>query len=217
METMSKPRSLVTSAALPLAIYLCLYEWSVSHVPSTTADSIYYINTIDSGTRLLHPHHLLYNSLASMWVAVCRVLGFHTDSGILVSRFDAFFGALALCVFYSLIRRRLGSDPMTALLATGLPAFSWGFWYYSECVEVYIIPLFLQLMCLYLLTDEQVDGRTFALVGFLNGLAVLVAEMSILFSLVVFVAAWLRYRHDQRNLVKSLANYLLAAVPTATG
>jgi len=150
-----------------------------------------------------------------MWVAVCRLVGFHTDSGILVSSLNAFFGALALCVFYSLVRRRLGSDPLTALLVTSLPAFSWGFWYYSACVEVYIIPLFLQLMCLYLLTEEHVDGLTFALVGFLNALAVLVAEMSVLFSLVVLVAAWLRYRRDLTNLAKSLAKYLLAAVPTA--
>jgi len=104
---------------------------------------------------------------------------------------------------------------MTALLGTALPAFSWAFWYYSGCVEVYIIPLFLLLLSFSLLTSEHLDARTFALVGFLNGIAVVFAEMSVLFATVVFICAWFNYRRRGGSLAQSLASYLLVAVPTA--
>jgi hypothetical protein len=216
VEGTARTRSLAWSElAIPFAIYFSLYALTLSHVPSTATDSIYYINQIDSGTNLLHPHHLLFNSFAWTWVYIWRHLGVQTDTPILVSQLNAIFGALCLCVFYSLLRRRLRCDRLTALLGTGLPAFSWAFWYYSGCVEVYIIPLFLLLLSFDFLTGEHVDARTFALVGFLNGVAVLFAEMSVLFATVVFLAAWFSYRRRDSSLVKSSASYLLVAVPTA--
>ena len=201
--------------AMPFTIYLLLYTLTLSRVPSVTADSINYINTIDSGVGLFHPHHLLYNSLAWTWIALCRLLAIHTDSEILASELNAIFGALGLCTFYSIIRIRLGCDRGTALLATGLPAFSFGFWYYSGCVDVYIIPFFFLLLSFYHLTAEHLDGRTFALVGFLNGMAVIFAEMSVLFAAVVFVSAWYSHRCGGNRLGKSLGKYVMAAVPTA--
>ena len=213
---MTETKSLTTcELALPFTVYLVLYTLTLSHVPSIATDSATYINQIDSGENLLHPHHLIYNTVAKAWIAIWRLLGVHTDSAILAAELNAIFGALSLCVFYSIVRSRLGLDRWTALLATGLPAFSWGFWFYSGCVEVYAIPLFLLLLSFYLLTDEHVDGRTFALVGFLNGVAVLFAEISVLFAAVVFLAAWLGSRGGTTTWAKSFANYLLAAVPTA--
>lgn len=200
--------------ALPFAAYLLIYSVTLSHVPSIATDSASYINQIDSGENLLHPHHLIYNAVAWAWLAIWRLLGIHTDGAILAAELNAIFGALCLCVFYCIVRSRLGSDRWTAVLATGLPAFSWGFWYYSGCVEVYIIPLFLLLLSFYLLTDEHVDERAFALVGFLNGVAVLFAQISVLFAAVVFLAAWLGSRRGGTSWAKCLANYLLAAVPT---
>lgn len=200
----TKTRSLGWSElAIPFAIYFSLYALTLSHVPSTATDSVYYINRIDSGTKLLHPHHLLFNSFGWMWVSIWKYLGVQADTAILVSLLNAIFGALCMCVFYSLLRRRLGCDRWTALLGTSLPAFSWAFWYYSGCVEVYIIPLFLLLLSFYFLTGERVEARTFALVGFLNGAAVLFAEMSVLFATVVFLAAWFSYRRGENSLVRS--------------
>jgi hypothetical protein len=216
METTAKIRSLTWSELLiPFVLYFALYALTISRTPSIVTDSIYYINQIESGNNLLHPHHLLFNSVARMWVHGWRRLGVQIDSAILVSQLNAIFGALCLCVFYSLLRRRLGCDRLTALLGTGLPAFSWAFWYYSGCVEVYTFPLFLLLLSFTFLTSEHVDPRTFAFVGFLNGVAVVFAEMSILFATVVFLAAWLSYRRGDSSLARCLASYLLVAVPTA--
>jgi hypothetical protein len=201
--------------AVPFTVFLFVYTLTISRVPSAVTDSISYIVKIESGKQLFHPHHLLFNGFARSWVLMWRLAGVHTDAAILVAQLNAIFGALGLCVFYSLLRRRLGCDSLTAMLGTCLPAFSWAFWYYSGCVEVYIIPLFLLLLSFSLLTGEQVDARTFALVGFLNGVAVVFAEMSVLFAAVVFLSAWFNYRRRGLSWARSLAGYLVVAVPTA--
>lgn len=200
---------------VPFIIYLLLYLLTLSNVPSIAADSIYYINQIDSGQELFHPHHLLYQPLAWMWIAFWRQIGVQTDSLILVSGLNAVFGALTLCVFYSFLRRRLGADRLVSFLGTSLPAFSFAFWYYSGNIEVYIIPLFLLWLGFYMLTADHVPAKTFLLVGFLNAIAALIAQMSILFATVVFVAAWYSHRRGDCSLFKALANYISAAVPTA--
>lgn len=205
----------LTEVAIPFAIYFLLYMLTLSKVPSVATDSIQYINHIDASERFFHAHHLLYNSFAWMWIAIWRQLGVQTDSALLVSGLNAIFGALTLCVFYSVLRVRLGCDRLTALLGTSLPAFSFGFWYYSGCVEVYIIPLFFLWVCFYLLTAKHVDEKTFALVGFLNGIAVVLAQMSVLFAPVVFLAAWYAHRRGDHSVARSLRNYVFVAVPTS--
>lgn len=201
--------------AMVFSLYLLIYSLTLSRVPSATTDSINYINTIDSGVHLFHPHHLLYNSLARMWIVLWRTLGVHIDSEILASELNAIFGALGLCAFYGIVRMRLGCNRGIALLATALPAFSFGFWYYSGCVDVYIIPLFFLLTAFYYLTAEHVDSTVFILAGFLNGIAVIVAEISVLFAAVVLLAAWYSHRRGDSPLGKSLRNYVLTASPTA--
>jgi len=204
----------VGELAVLFIAYFLLYVLTLSNVLSVATDSISYINEIDRGRQLFHPHHLLYAPLAYMWIALSRQVGVHVDSIILVSGLNAIFGSLSLCVFYSFLRVRLACDRFTALLGTSLPAFSFAFWYYSGTVEVYIIPLFLLWLAFYALTADHITAKTFLLVGFLNAVAVLVAEMSVLFATVVFLAAWCCYRRGNCSLSRSLANYIVAAVPT---
>ncbi len=202
--------------AITFAVFLLLYTATLSPFPSLYGDSVYYMNAIDSGVELFHRHHLLYNPFAHMWIAIWKSLGVEIDSVILVSELNAVFGALCLCVFYRLLRGRLKVDRLTAFLGASLPAFSFGFWFYSVSVGVYIIPLFLLLVSFSLLTSEHVDKKTFALVGFLNGLAVLFHQMHVLFAPVVFGAALSRHRRGDTTLWKSFGSYVLTALPIAT-
>jgi hypothetical protein len=209
----------VSELAVPFIIFFLLYVLTLSNALSVATDSISYINDIDIYDvgvdlhNLFHPHHLLYTSLGWMWVALWRQLGVHSDSAVLMSVLNAIFGALTLCVFYAFLRVRLVCDRLTALLGTCLPAFSFAFWYYSGSIEVYIIPLFLLWLAFYMLTADDVPARTFLLAGFLNAIAVVIAQMCVLFATVVFAAAW--YHRRNSPLTRSLANYLGAAVPTA--
>ena len=212
--TMQSQSPTLRELAIPFAIYLVICTLTLSRVPSITTDSINYINSIDSACCWFHPHHLLYGPVAWAWVAICKSLGIRIDSDLLVSELNTIFGALSLCAFYSIVRCRLGSDRWTAVLVTGLPAFSWGLRYYSGCVEVYVIPLFCLLLSLFLLSAEHLDGRTFAFAGFLNEIAVALAELSVLFVVVVLFAAWYGHQRGDGRLTKSLTIYVSAALPT---
>ena len=212
-----KARSLtVGELAIPFIIYFLLYTLTLSNVPSIATDSVRYINQIEGGKELFHPHHLLYKPFAWMWIALWRLVGIHIDGAILVSELNAIFGALTLCVFYSFLRARLACGRFTAILGTSLPAFSFAFWYYSGGVETYIIPGFFLWLALYALTADHVPAKAFLLVGFLNATAVLTAEMSVLFATVVLLAAWHSHRRGDCSLRRSLASYIVVAVPTVT-
>jgi len=58
--------------AMLFTAYFLLYVLTLSNVLSVATDSISYINQIDRGRQLFHPHHLLYAPLAYMWIALCR-------------------------------------------------------------------------------------------------------------------------------------------------
>ena len=207
--------SQASELAIPFSVFLLLYTFTLCRTVSASGDSIYYLDAIDRGTDLFHRHHLLYNALAWLWMAFWKLLRVQADSAILVSELNAIFGALGLCVFYSILRHRLKADRLTALLGTSLPAFSYGFWFYSGCVEPYIIPLFFLLLSFSLLISEHVDRNKFVLVGFLNGIAVLFHQTYVLFAAVVFLAALYNHRPHDNPWWKSFGYYVLTAVPTA--
>ena len=225
----SRRASLLGELIVPLAAFLALYVLTISGNLSIAHDSIHYINRIDAGPTtdlafrtdgvlrrdlFYHPHHLLYNGLASAWVALCRTAGVASDSSYLVSLLNAVFGSLTLCVFYLLLRTRLGLGRATALAGTALPALSFGFWFYSVCVEVYIIPVFLLTLSLYLLTSSQVSARRFGLVGFTHGLAVLFHQVHLLFLPVVVVVALTRRTRHGSSAWRSLLVYASVLVLT---
>jgi len=142
------------------------------------------------------------------------------DSALLVAALNALFGALSMCVVYALLRARMGLGRLPALVGTALPAFSYGVWFYSICIEVYIIPLFFLLLTLYVLSGVcagQAGGNTavcgFALAGATHGLAVLFHQAHVLFAPVVLAAALVRYRRNIGAAARACLAYAAVAVP----
>ncbi len=225
MQTAKEKLSPIGELAIPFVVFLALYISTISNIPSAALDSISYITNIDTGLKLsyshnplFHPHHLLYNGLARIWIALCRSLGLTSGVAFLIPLLNTIFGALTLCVFYRLLRKRLGAGRSFALAGTALPAFSFGFWFYSICVEVYIIPLFFLVLSLYWLSADRISERGFALVGLSHGLAVLFHQVHVLFIPVVLLAAFLRRRQQNSSLWKPVTYYAatfspLVAVP----
>jgi hypothetical protein len=226
--------------------FLAVYSFTLSDNLAAAHDSISYANVIDAGYRpgnnFFHPHHLLYNALAYLWVGACRGVGLEADSARLVSWLNAVFGSLTLCVVYLIVRRRMRQDATFALMATALPAFSFGFWFYSVSLEVYLVPLFFLMTSLYLLSSEEAsfggavhrgreepgtgagtgtkiwreaDARTFMAVGLTHGLAMLFHQVHLLFLGVVVLAAW-RVQAGTRGrvMLARLAAYAAVAAPT---
>ena len=201
--------------AVPFILFLTLYVVTLSETLAISHDSISYVNVIDAATDLYHPHHLLYFGLAAAWAAGGRFLGVSQDTIQLVSVLNALFGTLTLCVFYSILRRRLGFDRLRALLGTTLPAFSFGFWFYSVTVEVYIIPLFFLFLCIYLISANGINVRRLAAVGFTHGVAVLFHQVHILFTPVILLVVFLRYRREPLRFLRSTISYGVTLASTA--
>ena len=200
---------------LPFVALLALYLSTLSNNLSASHDSIQYLNQIDAGKELFHPHHLLFNAAARTWLRGWRLMGAGGDSSGIVAAMNALFGALTAAVFYLLLRRRLGLSPATALGATAILAFSYGFWFHSVCIEVYIIPVFGLLSTLYFLTDENAGPLSFALAGLAHGFTVLFHQVHVLFGLAVIMAAVIHSRGRAGQIAKRLAAYAAVALPVA--
>jgi hypothetical protein len=149
---------------------------------SASHDSIHYLNDIVHGTNLFHQHHLLYHFLANKWMLLWR--GFVEDHYIIES-FTALWGSSALTMIYLFFRRRFHHSFTTSLFATAVVAFSYGVWFYSTNIEVYLPPLFFILLCLYILTKKELSKKDIWQIALFHSLAILFHQVNILFTVVV--------------------------------
>ncbi|RMH54763.1 MAG: hypothetical protein D6679_12845 [Candidatus Hydrogenedentota bacterium] len=138
-----------------IAVFL-LYHSSASPNLGAAHDGIYYVRAMRTGSGLWHPHHLLPSPLGRLF---WRLLG-----GDLVARFEllnAFFGAATVAALFFILADRFGL--FTAVFYSGIFALSFGPWFYSSTVEVYIFPLPFLLVSYRLLfrprRGEAFDGR----------------------------------------------------------
>ena len=92
--------------------------------------------------------------------------------------------------------------PAAAVAGTAIVAFSYGFWFYSVNIEVYLPPLFFVLCCLYILTDKNFSAKDVWKIAILHTLAILFHQVNILLAPVILFVflqhkfpakAWLQY------------------------
>jgi hypothetical protein len=170
--------------AAGLAAVGALYGATLSENLGAAHDGIAYLNQIESGKDLLHPHHVLYAPLARLWLVAARSLGIEADGARVVALLSAAGGLAALALFQAALRR-LGRPPAEALLATALPALSFGFWFYSVSVEVYLLPLPFLLGAFVLLLAPSATPARLCAAGALHGVATLLHQAHALFAVVV--------------------------------
>jgi hypothetical protein len=167
-----------------------LYRLTLSAVPALTHDSIGYMFAIEAGgDALWHPHHLAYNALARGWLDLCRAVGVGGDPLRIVSSLNALLGGCAVALVWLVLRVRARLSPALCAAGSGGAALSYGVWFYSASVEVYILPLVLLLTTLLLVTAPSLSTRAMLGVGLANGLAVLAHQVNVLFAIVVLAVA----------------------------
>jgi hypothetical protein len=198
-------------------IALAIYAATLSPNLAAAHDAVVYMNLIDGAEPAFHPHHLLFAPLAQLWIAALRQLGSSADSSGLVALLDACAGAAGLGLVYALLRSRASLDAPLAAAATLCAGASFGFWFYSVSVEVYLIPLALVLAALYALEGNARVERRFALAGALQGLAVLFHELHLLFLPTVIWAAWRAGRAVPGACLRALGVHALVFVPVVGG
>ena len=189
-------RVLVRELALVWIVAAVTYALTLSSVPALTHDSLTYLQAIESGgDALWHPHHLLYNAIGAGWLRTFRAFGVTADALKVVALANAAFGATSAALCYALLRRRARLPRGLAVIGTLGASLSFGVWFYSVSVEVYLLPLALLLGATYVLMAPRLTGRHLLLVGVLHGLAVLSHQVHVLYAVVV-IAVVLGRRHE---------------------
>ena len=197
-------------ATVVVLVVFALFASTLSANLAIAHDSLGYLRIIETNGPggLFHPHHLLYNVAAALWLSFVRALGIGGSSFAVVSILNAVFGALAAGLVFVILRQRGHVGRALSLAGTALVVGSFGFWFYSVCVEVYIIPLFFLLAALYVLTAPALTPQKLAAVGALHGLAMVFHQAHVLFGLVVLAALWVRRENLGGRMASGLGLYL---------
>jgi hypothetical protein len=154
---------------LPLAtsgVFLGLYVMSLSPNLGAAHDSIYYLRSIETGVALLHPHHLIYNAVGRGWTILTGL-----DAAVAVPLLNALFGAATIFLLHRLLIETAGA--ISALFWTLLYAASFGPWFYSSMIEVYILPLPFLIVAFRLATRARPTPGAAIGAGALLGIAIL--------------------------------------------
>lgn len=148
---------------------------------SAAHDSITYLVGIVNGEQLFHPHHLLYHVLARDWLMFWKAVFPAIPDYSIVTAFTSLWGSACLALVWAIFRTRFGHRVATALSATSIIAFSYGTWFYSANIEVYMPAIFFMLLLLHAI-PEKLSRNSVLLLAVLHSLAILFHQVNILFA-----------------------------------
>jgi hypothetical protein len=182
---------------------------------SASHDSINYLLHIVRGEHLLHQHHLLYNFIAHGWLNMLQPIFPSLAPHYLIESFTALWGSGILSIAFLFLRHRFNLATDLSVLGILLIAFSFGMWFYSVNVEVYMPPLFMILCCLYVMTRQQAKNADVVAVAIFHSIAILFHQVNVLFLPVAIY--WIYARKVNLNLTRSFVTYLLLLVLISGG
>src|SRR5690606_21650091 len=125
-----------------------LYALTLAGVHGETDDGLYAAVQVRNGDPdgLFVPSHIVYNWLSWAVFNAFAALGYDGGPLLPMQLLDAVLGALGIGLLWWLLRRTL---PFTAAaIACSLVAFSYGYWFYSVSVEVYVLSAVLLISAL---------------------------------------------------------------------
>lgn len=165
--------------------FLTIFLLSISNVIAISHDSVFYVLGAKNTFWHFHPHHLLYHILNVLVLSIFQIPKDATSVQFVMSAVNSVFGALTILWIVRIFVEQFGLKKLNALFASGIIAFTYGFWYYSACVEVYIIPLFFVVLTYYYYFKDK--NNTIA-IGVLTGLATLFHQSYVfLFPIVILL------------------------------
>ncbi len=138
-------------------IVLAIYLLTLSQNQAIAHDGIIYSTKAKEGVWVFHPHHLLYHVFTLSIVKFLHLLGLQWEVFLIMSAINSIFGAGLITLIVKILVEQYSFEKVYAAAAAGVIAFSYGVWYYSTCVEVYIIPLFFALLSFYFYLKNPVD------------------------------------------------------------
>jgi len=178
---------------ISLLIFILSFGLYLSTITSNFAlahDSVSYLNIINSNVWDFHPHHLMYfpfNKLIKLFFV--DLLGLNIPSYIVYSGINSFFGSLTLLIIFRNFRILQGISLQKSLSLILLIGFSFGFWFYSICIETYIIPIFFLFSVYYYLVKNKIEesNMNYYIIGLMSGLATIFHQIYVLLFPIILI------------------------------
>ncbi|MEQ8966821.1 MAG: hypothetical protein RID91_13415 [Azospirillaceae bacterium] len=178
-----------------------------SQALSVLHDSAGLLISLDRPDFLFHPNHLLFQPILSLATEPFATPG-ESLSRLPAFRFyAALAGAGTLALGYLWLTTRLAVPARIAGLAVAGAALSFGIWFYSISVEIYIFPLFLMTAAVVVVSDPAAGRRRVALAAGLHALAVLFHQFAILLAPAILVLLLDPRRGDRGDRIAALGLY----------
>ena len=172
---------------VPIFLIFGLYIFTLSNNFSLTHDSIQFLLALKAGDASLHPNHLLYLPFLNFVVRVWSFLGTDLPVHIIVEAVGTIAGTLTLLAGYLILTRRFDVLRWNAMAAIAVAAMTYGVWYYSVAIEIYIFPLCLLTWTFFVLTAPELNWRGIAIAAVLHSTAMLFPQTAALFSVVPLI------------------------------
>ncbi|HEX8600243.1 MAG TPA: DUF2723 domain-containing protein [Chloroflexia bacterium] len=142
-----------------------------------TYDGISYIRDMGKPlAALVLPHHLIYEPSVLLMLNLWRAFGYAGYADLPGSMFSSLAGASGLGLFFGMARHCSGARSV-ALVATLMLGLTYGYWFYSVEVDIYVQPLFFLLatawVYLHPLRNRAPRAHMFLLMGLLHALGAL--------------------------------------------
>lgn len=176
-----------------------------------TFDGIAYVRDMGKPlAALVLPHHLIYEPLVLGFFRVWQSLGWTGQADAPAQVLSSLAGAGGLAIFYKLAwewsRSRIAS-----IIATLALALTYGYWFYSVEVDIYLPPLFFLLLATWLLSRIVLDREStpvwlFYLIGLAHAMAVLFHQ-AILFVVPAFALGLWLIRGEMKVRLLRLVRY----------
>ncbi|HEX8803718.1 MAG TPA: hypothetical protein VF743_05980, partial [Acidimicrobiales bacterium] len=185
-------------------VAVAVYARTRSSVPALTHDALDNLLAIEGGgAALYHPHHLAFGAVSWVWLRLLRAAGVDGDPLLDVALLNSVLGGVCVALAHVLLRVRAALPAPLALAGAAGAGLSFGVWFYSGNVEVYVLPLALLLAALLAATAPRPTAWTATAAGALHGLAVLGHQVHVLFAAVLLVAL-VRRGADRGQLARYL-------------
>ena len=161
------------------------------------SDAYAWVNTVatESFDYYFHPHHLIYLTVAWRWSQFVHLVAPSASVWASLAALSAVFGCAGVAATYATLRL-VGSARGAAAVGSMLPAFAFGYWFFSSDADMPVISLACVLWAGYFLAKFVTTGedRCAFWAGVATGLAALFHQTGILFSLGAMVVCLVRWR-----------------------
>lgn len=186
---------------------LLFYLFSLQQNFSSSHDAITYLVHITEGKELFHPHHLVFNASAWVWLKALSYLLPGIEEYYIIEAFNALWGSGIILVCYLFFNRRFKKDSRYSAMASPVIAFSYGVWCYSTNVEVYAPSIFFSLLILYILSGENLEKKSVFRISFLHIIAILFHQVNVLLYPVILLVLFSRL--DKKDFLRRGLQYTL--------